>query len=84
MHVENVPDYFLGTIIAVQDSPRVGTKELLCEKFCAPRFFPDGRLKVPPESNLQIPSGGPLRRNVGIRRRPAKLTSLHQVSSGLN
>lgn len=63
MHVENVPDYFLGTIIAVQDSPRVGTKELLCEKFCAPRFFPDGRLKVPPESNLQIPSGGPLRRH---------------------
>lgn len=34
-----------------------GTKELLCEKFRAPRFFPDGRLKVPPESNLQIPPG---------------------------
>lgn len=58
MHVKNLPDYFLGTIIAgVRDSPRVGTKELLCEKFRAPRFFPDGRLKVPAESNLQIPRG---------------------------
>lgn len=59
MHVENVPDYFLSTIIAVQRFAASWYERIIMRKvLCSPRFFPDGRLKVPPESNLQIPSGG--------------------------
>lgn len=32
-------------------------KNYYAKSFRTPRFFPDGRLKVPSESNLQIPSG---------------------------
>lgn len=86
VHVVNVPAYFLGAYI--QDgggSAAGGTKELLCEKFHAPRFFPDGRLKVPPESNLQIPPGVSPRPEeragvlLRVRSRPAKLTNLRRV-----
>lgn len=53
-------------------------KNYYVKSFRAPRFFPDGRLKVPSESNLQIPSGASSP-GIRVRCRPAKLTSLFQV-----